>query len=44
MTNYGYGWECEYSVFDYKEAKECYKLYRENIRGNVRLEKHREKI
>lgn len=44
MTNYGYGWECECSEYTYKEAKQTLKEYRENIRGSVKLEKHREKL
>lgn len=44
MTNYGYGWECECSEYTYKEAKDRYKEYKENVQGCVRLEKHREKI
>lgn len=43
MTNYGYGWECECSEYTWKEAKQTFKEYRENISGMVRLEKHREK-
>ena len=43
MTNYGYGWECECSEYTWKEAKQRLKEYRENIRGSVRVEKHREK-
>lgn len=44
MTNYGYGWECECSEYTWKEAKQTAREYRENIRGAVRIEKHREKI
>lgn len=44
MTNYGYGWECECSEYTRKEAREQLKCYRENIKGQVRLEKHRERI
>ena len=44
MTNYGYGWECECSEYTYKEAKQTAREYRENIRGAVRIEKHREKL
>jgi len=44
MTNYGYGWECENSEYTRKDAKRSLKEYRENIRGAVRLEKHREKV
>ena len=44
MTNYGYGWECENSEYTLKDAKRSLREYRENIRGSVRLEKHREKI
>lgn len=40
MTDYGYGWECEYTR---KEALQRLKEYRENITGLVRLEKHRER-
>ena len=32
MTNYGYGWECECSEYTYKEAKNRYKEYKENIK------------
>lgn len=41
-TNYGYGWDVECSDYTYKEAKQHYKEYLENIRGAVRLVKHRE--
>lgn len=44
MTNYGYGWECECSEYALKEAKQTAREYRENIRGLVRIEKHREKL
>ena len=44
MTNYGYGWECENSEYTREDAKRSLKEYRENIRGAVRLEKHREKV
>ena len=44
MTNYGYGWACECSEYTRAEARQRLKEYRENIRGDVRLEKHREKI
>ena len=43
MTNYGYGWECENSEYTFTDAKKSYKEYRDNIQGDVRLEKHREK-
>ena len=43
MTDYGYGWECECSEYTWKEAKQTAKEYRENIRGAVRIEKHRER-
>lgn len=43
MSDYGYGWECEYSEYTYKEAKRSLKEYRENGGGSYRLEKHREK-
>jgi hypothetical protein len=43
MTNYGYGWECENSEYTLKDAKRSLKEYRDNIKGDVRLEKHREK-
>lgn len=38
MTNYGYGWECECSEYTYKEAKDCYKEYKENTNASVKLE------
>ena len=44
MTNYGYGWECENSEYTLKDAKRSLREYRENVRGAVRLEKHREGI
>ena len=44
MTNYGYGWECENSEYTWKDAKRSVREYRENVRADVRLEKHREKI
>lgn len=44
MTNYGYGWECENSEYTLKDAKRSVREYRENVQGDVRLEKHREKI
>lgn len=46
MTNWGYGWECEYSAYTYREAKSVLSDYRRNAynRYDVRLEKHREPI
>ena len=46
MTNWGYGWEVEYSTYDSKDAKARLKEYLENACGRfrVRLEKHRESI
>lgn len=44
MTNYGYGWEVENSEYTYTDAKRSLKEYRENIQGNVKLEKHRERL
>jgi len=44
MTNYGYGWECENSEYTLKDAKRSLKEYRENSQGDVRLEKHRERV
>lgn len=46
MTNWGYGWECEFSEYERSEARQRLKEYRENCAGrcDVRLEKHREKI
>ena len=44
MTNYGYGWDCECSEYTRKEAKQTAKEYIENIKGSVKIEKHREKI
>ncbi|MCX4256448.1 MAG: hypothetical protein OSJ54_05925 [Oscillospiraceae bacterium] len=44
MTNFGYGWECEYSTNSHSDAIVQLKAYRENCQGDVRLEKHREKI
>ena len=43
-TNYGYGWEAEYSIYDHKKAKQIYKDYVKNCRCAVRLTKHREKL
>ena len=45
-TNYGYGWDVECSEYTWREAKEQYKCYAENVGGrcSVRLTKHREKI
>lgn len=44
MTNWGYGWECEYSAYNRKEARDVLNDYRENACGRffVRMEKHRE--
>ena len=46
MTDWGYGWECEYSAYSYDEARSIFKDYRENSCGrfSVRMEKHRERI
>lgn len=44
MTNYGYGWEVENSEYTYTDAMRSLKEYRENIRGAVKLEKHRERV
>lgn len=47
MSNYGYGWECEVTYDNLKEAKDDLKAYRENCAGKgwvFRLEKHRERI
>ena len=44
MTNYGYGWECENSEYTLKDAKRSLREYRENVQGDVRLEKHHERI
>ena len=44
MTNYGYGWECKNSEYTLSDAKRSLREYRENVRADVRLEKHREKI
>ena len=43
MTNYGYGWECENSEYTLKDAKRSLREYRENVRADVRLEKHHER-
>lgn len=43
VTNYGYGWECECSEYTYSEARQRLKEYMENIKGDVRFEKHRER-
>lgn len=43
MTNYGYGWECEYSAYTYHEARQIARDYRENTTAQVKIEKHREK-
>ena len=44
MTNWGYGWECECSEYEYAAAIRTYREYRENACGRfaVRMEKHRE--
>lgn len=44
MTNWGYGWECEYSAYNRKEARDIYRDYLANACGrfSVRMEKHRE--
>ncbi len=46
MTNWGYGWECETSEYTYKEAKQRYLEYLENVGGrcDVYIKKRREKI
>jgi len=46
LTNWGYGWECEYSAYSPKEARQTLRDYRENSCGRfaVRMEKHRERI
>lgn len=44
MTNYGYGWECENTEDNYKDAKRSFKEYRENTNAQVKLEKKRVKI
>lgn len=46
MTNWGYGWECEYSAYSRQEARDILRDYRENACGRfaVRMEKHRERI
>lgn len=43
MTNYGYGWECEYSAYSRAEAKQIATDYRANTTALVRIEKHRER-
>lgn len=43
MSNYGYGWECEYSSYSRTDARERLKEYIENGPGRYRLEKHRER-
>lgn len=44
-TNYGYGWEVEYSAYTRKEAREQFNCYLDNCYGicDVRLVKRREK-
>lgn len=42
-TNYGYGWETECSEYTWKEAKQTYKEYKENLSCAVRVVKRREK-
>ena len=37
MTNFGYGWECEYSTNSHSDAIVQLKAYRENCQGDVRL-------
>lgn len=44
MTNYGCGWECENSEYCLRDAKRSYREYRDNVRAEVKLEKHREMI
>lgn len=44
MTNYGYGWECENSEYTWKDAKRSVREYRANVKADVRLEKHRERL
>ena len=46
MTNWGYGWECECSEYDYESARKTLREYRENAAGrfSVRMKKHREPI
>ncbi len=45
MTNYGYGWEAEYSSYDRKDARDRLKEYQENALGRytTKFEKHRER-
>lgn len=44
-TNYGYGWECEYTATTRAEAKQIYKDYVENACGrwSTRIVKRRER-
>ena len=42
-TNYGYGWDTECSEYTWKEAKQTYKKYKENLSCAVRVIKRREK-
>lgn len=46
LTNWGYGWECEFSSYNHEYARKILKDYRENTFGrfDVRMEKHREKL
>ena len=44
MSDYGYGWGCECSLYSRAEALADFQAYRENGGGCYRLEKHREKI
>ena len=45
-TNWGYGWDVEYSEYTWAEAKAQAKCYRENSCGrfDVRVVKRREKL
>lgn len=46
LTNWGYGWEIEFSAYTWPEARRTAKEYRENSCGrySVKVEKHREKL
>lgn len=44
MANYGDGWFCECSCYNWPEARKTVIQYRENGSGLYKLEYHREKI
>lgn len=46
LTNWGYGWEVEFSAYTWSGARRTAIEYRENSCGrySVKVEKHREKL